>query len=274
MLPSTLVAFFDAQLQPDGLTQTDLRTLASFGVGAALVPAHAGGTRADPEALLAHFKNLAEVQAGRLLRAGIRPFLALGIPAGCGPEHDVEQVLDLLPETRGDARVVAIGLIGLGDGSLPAERLFTRQLELADELDLPVVVEVASTERAKLMRRTLALLSESGLPPGRILLARAHTEDLPVLLGCGHFAGLSVRSGRVAVAEAVAAVQAHGPQRLVLGSDAGDGATDLLALARTAAALEAAGLSDPVIRKVTGGNAMSLLGVDPDVIQLASNKPR
>jgi len=256
------VALFDAHLQPDGLAQSDLETLARFGVTAALLPAHAGNTRADAEALLAHFRDLSQVQAGRLLRAGIRPFLALGVPAGCAPPQDLDRVLDLLPETAGESRVVAIGLIGLGDGAPEAERLFARQLELAVELDLPAVIEVGSIERVRLLRRTLALLRESGIAPGRVLLARAQEADLKVVLGCGHLAGLSVRSGRVQPTQAVAAVRAYGPAQLVLGSDAGSGASDLLALPRTADALQAAGLSEPIVRRVTGENAAALLRVD------------
>lgn len=257
---------FDPHLNPDGLTDTDLRTLAAFGVGGALLPAHAGATRADPEALLAHFHELAQVQAVRLLKAGIRPYLALGIPPGCAPEHDAERVLDLLPESAGEARVVAVGLIGLGDGGSGSEPLFARQLELALELELPVVVELPASNREKLIRRTLGLLKDSGLPPERALLARAQIDDLKVVLGVGHLAGLSVRSGRVNPAQAVEAVKACGTSQLVLGSDAGSGASDLLALPRTADALLAAGLSREVVERVTARSAMAFLGVDPKVV--------
>lgn len=271
VLASIRVRLFDAHLQPDGLTDSDLRTLANFGVAGALLPAHAGATRADPEALLAHFRELSQLQAARLLKAGIRPFAALGIPPGCAPEHDAERVLDLLPDSAGEARVVAIGLIGLGEGSDASEALFARQLQLALELERPVVVQVALAGREKLTRRTLAVVKESGIAPERVLFARAHVDDLRTVLGCGHLAGLSIRSGRVSPEQAVEAVRAWGTGQLVLGSDAGDGASDLLALPRAADALLAAGLSREVVERVTAINAMNLLGVDAKVI--APRKP-
>ena len=62
-------------------------------------------------------------------------------------------------------------------------------------------------------------------------------------------------------------VAALGPERLVLGSDAGLAGGDLLALARTADRLSRAGLSEAVVRRVCGGNALAFLGVDPGALR-------
>ena len=55
-----------------------------------------------------------------------------------------------------------------------------------------------------------------------------------------------------------------GPEGLCLDSDAGDGAGDLLALPRAADRMVKMGLSEAVVRRVCGGNALSFLGVEPD----------
>jgi predicted metal-dependent TIM-barrel fold hydrolase len=60
----------------------------------------------------------------------------------------------------------------------------------------------------------------------------------------------------------VRAVAALGPEGLVLGSDAGLAGGDLLALARAADRLAKAGLSEAVVKRVCGGNALAFLGVD------------
>ena len=52
-----------------------------------------------------------------------------------------------------------------------------------------------------------------------------------------------------------------GPEGIVLGSGAGDGAGDLLALPRAAARMLKAGLSSAVVRRVCGGNARALLNL-------------
>jgi predicted metal-dependent TIM-barrel fold hydrolase len=53
-----------------------------------------------------------------------------------------------------------------------------------------------------------------------------------------------------------------GAEGIVLGSDAGQAGGDLLALPRAADRLAKAGLSDAVVRRVCGENALAFLGVD------------
>ena len=259
------MALFDAHLHPAGLSRTDLHTLAGFGVGGALLAAHAAPI--DAEDALAHFRALARDQAPRLARAGIRPFLALGIAPGGGAMRDAEQVLDLLHAQAGEVRLVAVGDIGLGEGSPADEALFARQLERAAEWGLPAVIEVSREERTKRLRRTLAVLRESALNPAQVALVRARESDLSTVLGCGHAAVLSLRTGGMLPARTVAAVRRYGPGRLMLASDAGDGASDLLILPRTAHALAQAGLAPAVVRKLTRDNALALLRVDPRALE-------
>jgi len=69
-------------------------------------------------------------------------------------------------------------------------------------------------------------------------------------------------------------VKEHGPEGIVLGSDSGTAGGDLLALARAADRLSRAGLSDAVIRRVCGSNAVAFLGVDPDAVAGARQRAR
>ena len=68
---------------------------------------------------------------------------------------------------------------------------------------------------------------------------------------------------RGAVEEAAAPVRALGPEGICLASDAGEGLGDPLALARAADRMERLGLSDAVIRRVCGRNALAALGLAP-----------
>jgi len=59
----------------------------------------------------------------------------------------------------------------------------------------------------------------------------------------------------------VALVKQLGPERLVLSSAAGDGASELLAVSRAAHRLLGAGLSRRVVERVARENAATLLGL-------------
>jgi predicted metal-dependent TIM-barrel fold hydrolase len=161
---------------------------------------------------------------------------------------------------------VALGAVGLGAGGELEERVLARQLELARELRLPVVVDTPWRSRERVTKRTLALLRAAELEPARVLVAGADARTVRAIRACGYLAGLPLsatsRGPRDGVDAAVAVVSALGPEGLVLGSDAGVGGGDLLALPRAADRLAKEGLSDAVVRRVCGGNAVAFLGVD------------
>jgi predicted metal-dependent TIM-barrel fold hydrolase len=194
-------------------------------------------------------------------------YAALGVHPRRIPARGLEAVLAELPGALGRPEVAALGAVGLHEGGALEERVFLRQLELARDLRLPVVVAAPGSER--LARRTLALLQEADLEPGQVLVAGAGERSVRAIRACGHLAGLALSSGDDgpdddgALDRAVKIVRALGPEGLVLGSDAGLTGGDLLALPRAADRLARSGLSEAVIRRVCGANAVAFLRVDP-----------
>jgi predicted metal-dependent TIM-barrel fold hydrolase len=114
--------------------------------------------------------------------------------------------------------------------------------------------------RERATRRILAVLREAEVEPARVLIAGADARTVRAIRACGHLAGLSLDGD--GLERAVRLVRLHGPEGLVLGTDAGLAGGDLLALARAADRLSRGGLSEAVIRRVCGGNALAFLGVD------------
>lgn len=256
---------FDALLRGGALSARDVADLRFFGVAGALVPADdavapatAAGVRRGWDA------TVAAVRA--LRRAGLGAFAALGVHPRRIPLRGLEALLAELPAALGRPEVAAVGLVGLHEGGELEERVLARQLELAREVRLPVVLEVPSRARQRLTRRALALLRDAEVEPGRALVAGADATTVRAVRACGHLAGLSLSAGRDGVEDAVALVSALGPEGLVLASDAGLGGGDLLALPRAADRLAKAGLSEGVVRRVCGANAVAFLGVDPAAV--------
>lgn len=242
--------------------------MAWFGLKGALLPAH-DAVAASAKELIGHFEDLVGDQSDRLWALGIRPFVALGIHPSRIPWHGVEQVLETIPRLAVGGRVVAIGEIGLEAGGEREEQVFARQLELAKELNLPVLVHTPEKEKLKLTRRVLSMLQESGVEPGSVLVDHASGATLRPIRAFGFHAGLTVHPSRMSDREAARLVKLHGTEGLVLSSDAGDGVNDIVALARTAALLENEGLSRTVIRKVLLENALNFLGLSKEALEQA-----
>ena len=241
--------FVDLHLHADGIRDADLATLAYFGVKAAVTCARDAGAGSAPE-LRRHWDELVGLQARRLDLVGIRPMIALALHPARIPWHGVDELLARLPHYFDDPRVVALGELGLQDGGAREEEIFSRQLDLAARLRRPAIVHTPDKEKAARTRRVLALLKSSPLDPSRVLVDHVSPETFALARGMGCWCGLTLQPGLFEAATAAALISKHGAERIVLTSDIGEGATDLLALPKADEALKAAGLTEELRRRV------------------------
>ena len=245
---------FDAHLHPSGLSDADLETLRFFGVEHALVPA---GRVPQPnvDSVLAEFDDILGKQLPRLEKAGIRGVAAFGVHPLALPRRGLPQLLQRLPEYLSDRRAVAVGSIGLKRGTPPELEAFEQQLALARRLELNVIVATPATDRESITRQTLIVLREAGLEPDRVLVDGADVKTVRLIRECGHFAGLTLHPDCLTPEAATTLVRKLGPERLVLDTAAGEGASDLLGLARAGHLLQKVGLTNAVVKAVTWQNA-------------------
>lgn len=250
---------FDAHLHPEALSDHDLESMCLFGVTGALAVAHHAPRELKAKDVLAHFDDLLGRQLRRMERMGIRAWAALGVHPQALPRRGLPEILSALPGYFRGGKVVAVGEVGLHHGDEAEADALTEQLQLARQLKLPVVVHTPTREKEALTRRTLALVRQSGIAPQRVLVDHASARTLKPILECGHFAGLTVHPEELSAERAVALIRRIGTERVVLNSDSGDGAGDILGLARTARLLEKGALSRAVISRVTRENAHRFL---------------
>jgi predicted metal-dependent TIM-barrel fold hydrolase len=251
---------FDPLLHARSLRPRDLDDLRFFGVAGGLVPSDDAIASATGAAIRKGWDEVA-ASVRRLRRAGLAAWAAVGIHPRRIPLRGLEALFAELPAALGRPEVAALGAVGLDEGGELEEQVLARQLELARELRRPVLVATPWRGRERITRRLLALLREAELEPGRVLVAGADARTLRPIRACGFLAGLSL-SGGGGLEAAAKVVAALGPEGLVLGSDAGLAGGDLLALPRAADRLARAGLSEAVVRRVCGANALAFLGVD------------
>ena len=260
---------FDAFLHGAALAPRDVADLRYFGVAGALCVLPEDGPPAAP-ALRRDWAELSDAQVPLLRRRGLAAFAALSVPPGRIPARGREALLAELPEWLSRRGVAAIGPVGPGAGTPREEEVLARQLEMARELRRPVLLVVRGRDAARLGRRALAAIRESGVPPERVLLDGTGAAALRTVRALGCVTVLPLSTGRGGVEAAVRVVRELGPEGVALASHAGDGAGDLLALPRAADRLARAGLSDAVIRRVCGRNALAALSIDGSEVRGAA----
>jgi predicted metal-dependent TIM-barrel fold hydrolase len=254
---------FDPRLHPAPLDDRDLETLRQFGLAGALLVADGTAHPATAAGLRKHFDALLERELPRFERAGLAVRVALGVHPASLPRRGLEEVLAALPAYFATGKVAALGQLGLLRGDEAEIEALLEQLALADEYRLAALVSAPARDTERLTRRLLSVLRDANVLPGRVLIDGATGRTVRGILELGFHAGLTLHPAFVSVERAVTLVRALGPERLVLDSAAGDGASDILSLARAAHRLRAAKLSGSVIARVTGRTAAALLGVGP-----------
>ncbi|MGV3620646.1 MAG: hydrolase TatD [Archangium sp.] len=252
---------FDPRLHPASLDERDLETLQIFGVRGVIIVADATAHPATPDGIFAHWDELLGVQLKRVEKSGLKARVALGVHPVVLPRRGLGQVLEAVPGYLRGGKVIALGQLGLFRGDAREEEALLEQLALAEQYQLAAIVSAPGLEKERVTRKLLNVLQNTGLSKARILVDGAVGRTVRTIRELGFYAGLTLHPDHLTVEKAVSLVRALGPERLVLDTAAGDGASDILALGRAAHRLEKAGLSAGVIRRVTCDNASSLFGV-------------
>ena len=107
----------------------------------------------------------------RARKLGLGYAAAVGVPAAEANNPSIAtRVLDMLPGYLAQESVVAVGEIGLEQGTEAEERTFVRQVRLARQANLPVIVAAPTRDRREGLLRTISLLLEEGIPANHVLI--------------------------------------------------------------------------------------------------------
>jgi uncharacterized protein len=157
-------------------------------------------------------------------------------------------VLDLLPRYLAKDGVVAVGEIGY-DSMTPAEdEAFAAQLALALDHELPALVHTPHRDKARGLQRSLDVVKESGIDPGRVALDHLNEVTVAAAKDAGVWLGFSIYPDtKMSPDRMVAILREYGPERVLVNSAADWGKSDpLLTVATANAMLEAGYTSDDV----------------------------
>jgi predicted metal-dependent TIM-barrel fold hydrolase len=112
------------------------------------------------------------------------------------------------------------------------EAALIAQLRLARKLNLPAIVTTPSAHKEKLTRHILTLIKKSRIPAHRVLIQHANERTLQAILDAGHYAGLTIHPDALSAERALKLLSHSGSKRIVLNSNLGHAAGDLLGIPR------------------------------------------
>lgn len=258
----TAITFIDAHVHANSRSYEDFERLFTVGCEGLVVVAGPEGGFKGPDSVLDHFRRLFKVDIDRVVQAGLKCYLALGIhPVGI-PDKDLDKLLRKLPKVLSDYRAVALGEVGLEKIDSKQEYALSSQLEIAAKLGLPVILHTPRKNKKRITERILKILSDSSLDPGRVMLDHLDKEVASEVLGFGGWLGLSVHPTKLRPVDAADLVKQYGSLRFILDTDMGANPSYLFGIPAAMSAMADLEVDEETIRAVARDNLRAFLGLD------------
>jgi predicted metal-dependent TIM-barrel fold hydrolase len=247
---------FDPHIHMTSRTTDDYQRMAEAGVQAIVEPAFwLGQPRTNPGSFTDYFDSLIGWEPFRASQFGIKHHATIALNPKEANDPRCRPVLDLLPRYLAKDGVVAVGEIGY-DSMTPAEdEVFAAQLALALDHDLPAMVHTPHRDKARGTQRSLDVVKESGIDPGRVLLDHLNEVTVAAARDAGVWTGFSIYPDtKMSPERMVAILREYGPERVLVNSAADWGKSDPLLTLRTAEAMLAAGFDEDDVDRVLWRN--------------------
>ena len=251
---------FEPHIHMTSRTTDDYAAMAKAGIIAVVEPAFwLGQPRTQPGSFIDYFNSLLGWERFRASQFGIRHFCTIALnPKEANNPGLADEVMELLPRYLSKDGVVAVGEIGYDDQTEAEEKLFARQVQLAREFDLPILIHTPHRDKKKGTLRSIDLIRDLGFPEHMVLIDHNNEETLPSVLDTGCWAGHSIYPNtKMDELRMVALVKQYGSQRIIINSAADWGVSDPLKVPKTVAAMRDASIPESTIEKIVWNNPAS-----------------
>ncbi|MBV1851596.1 TatD family hydrolase [Catellatospora tritici] len=253
---------FDPHIHMTSRTTDDYAAMAAAGVLALVEPAFwLGQPRTNPGSFTDYFDALLGWEPFRASQFGIRHHCTIALNPKEANDPRCREVLPLLPRYLAKDRVVAVGEIGYDSMTADEDEVFAAQLAMALEADLPALVHTPHRDKLVGTRRSIDVVKESGIEPGRVVLDHLNELTVAEVAASGCWMGFSIYPDtKMSPDRMVAILREHGLERMLVNSAADWGKSDPLLTLRTGEAMLAAGFSDDDVDRVLWRNPVEFYG--------------
>jgi predicted metal-dependent TIM-barrel fold hydrolase len=256
------VRIFDPHIHMTSRTTDDYGRMAAAGVRAVVEPAFwLGQPRTNPGSFADYFDSLVGWEPFRAAQFGIRHHATIALNPKEANDPRCRPVLELIPRYLDKDSVVAVGEIGYDAMTPEEDEAFTVQLAMAVEYELPALVHTPHRDKAQGVKRTLDVVRESGIDPGRVVVDHLNEVTVGEVHDTGCWMGFSIYPDtKMSPPRMVEILRAHGLDRMLVNSAADWGKSDPLLTRRTGEAMLEAGFSEDDVDRVLWRNPVEFYG--------------
>lgn len=240
-------------------TTDDYQAMAAAGIVALIEPAFWTG---QPRTYVDYLSSIVGWERFRAGQFGIRHYCTIGLNSKeANNEELAEGVMEWLPRFALKEGVVAISEIGYDEQTPLEDKYFRLQLELAKELELPVLVHTPHRDKKRGTSRSMDVCREMGVDPSMVIIDHNNEETVAETLQRGYWAGFSIYpSTKMGNARMVELLRQYGGERIIVDSACDWGISDRLGVPKTARLALQSGIPEETVKRVCYSNALTAYG--------------
>ncbi len=255
--------FIDPHIHVSSRTTDDYQAMQQAGIVAIIEPAFwLGQPRTKVGSFQDYFNSLVGWERFRASQFGIKHYCTIGLNSKeANNEALAEEVIELLPLYLGKEGVVAVGEIGYDDQTKAEDKYFRIQLELAKEVNLPVMIHTPHRDKKRGTIRSMDVSEEHGLDPSMVIVDHNNEETVREVLDRGYWAAFTIYPHtKMGSERMVEIIRQYGAERIIVDSAADWGISDPLAVPKTAQLMKEKGIKEEYIHLACYQNALSAYG--------------
>ncbi len=213
-----------------------------------------------------YFNLILQFETVRARRFGIDHYCAVSLnPKEAEDTVLANEVIDGLTPYLDHPRCVALGEIGFNAITPNEEKAFVRQLHIAHERKMPVIVHLPHLDKLRGTHRTLDIVRQEGINPDLVVIDHNTEDTIKLSRESGCYCGMTVYPISKLNPERVSAIiREYGSERMIVNGSADWGVSDPLSLIKVVTRLQQDGFANKDIERLTFGNAMSFYSQSPN----------
>ena len=244
-------------------TTNDYQAMYDAGIRACVEPSFWLGTdRRYAGTFFDYYQLILEFETVRARRFGIDHFAAISLnPKETEDTVLANEVIDGLDEYLSHARCVALGEIGFNLITPNEEAAFVRQLNIARERDMVVIIHLPHTDKVRGTKRTVEIVKAEGMNPDRVIIDHNTEDTMAMSKASGCYCGMTVYPISKLTPQRVSnIIRTFGSERMIVNGSADWGVSDPLSLVKVVDFMGQDGHEESTIEDLVMRNAMAFYG--------------
>ena len=238
-------------------TTDDYQKMYDAGIRVCVEPSFwLGANRSCAGTFFDYFSLILDFESIRAERFGIDHYATVSMNPKEAKDHVLaKEVIDGLERYLEHPRCVGVGEIGFNDDFTIEEYAFERQLQLAHEKSMPVIVHLPHNNKVAGVERTIDIIKNEGIPEHLVVIDHNTEESMKYARETGCYTGMTVYPiSKLTPGRVSDMVREFGSERMIINGSADWGISDPLSLIKVATYMRNDGHSEETLQDILFNN--------------------